>query len=148
MKSFRFMLTLALALPLAAPAWALQFRSTARPAVMYDAPSQQASKVAVSGAGVPFEVFVETDAWIKVRDVSGRLAWLEKSALGNTRNVVVNVPEARVYAQASTNSEVRFRVARGVLLNARSAAPSAGWFEVQHADGMSGWIRQHEVWGE
>lgn len=142
---------LALALPLSAPAWALQFRSTARPAVLYDAPSQHASKVAVAGAGVPFEVFVETDAWMKVRDVTGRLAWLEKSALGNARNVMVNVPEARVYAQASTSSETRFRVARGVLLNVRNApnaAPTIGWLEVQHADGMSGWIRQHEVWGQ
>ena len=132
---------------LTTPAWALQFRSTARPALLYDAPSQQAGKVAVAGVGVPFEVFVETDAWIKVRDVSGRLAWLEKSALGSARNVMVNVPETRVYAQASTNAETRFRVARGVLLSARGA-PNAGWLEVQHADGMRGWVRQHEVWGE
>lgn len=107
--------------------------------------------MAVVGAGVPFEVFVETNAWIKVRDVTGRLSWLEKSAVGNARNVMVNVPEARVYAQASTSSDMRFRVARGVLLSARSApnaAPNTGWLEVQHADGMSGWIRQHEVWGE
>lgn len=147
MKSFRLILALAWALPLATPAWALQFLSTTRPAVLYDAPSQQAGKVAVAGAGVPFEVFVETDAWIKVRDVSGRLAWLEKSALGNAPNVMVNVPETRVYAQASTSSETRFRVARGVLLSARSA-PNTGWLEIQHADGMSGWIRQHEVWGQ
>ena len=136
-----------MALGLTTPAWALQFRSTARPALLYDAPSQQAGKVAVAGVGVPFEVFVETDAWIKVRDVSGRLAWLEKSALGSARNVMVNVPETRVYAQASTNAETRFRVARGVLLSARGA-PNAGWLEVQHADGMRGWVRQHEVWGE
>ena len=140
-------LLILLALGLATPAWALQFRSTARPAVLYDAPSQQAGKVAVAGVGVPFEVFVETDAWLKVRDVSGRLAWLEKSALGNARNVMVNVPEARVYAQAASSAAPRFRVARGVLLSARGAL-TAGWLEVQHADGLSGWIRQHEVWGE
>lgn len=140
-------LILIFALVSATPAWALQFRSTARPALLYDAPSQQAGKVAVAGVGVPFEVFVETDAWIKVRDVGGRLAWLEKSALGNARNVMVNVPEARVYAQASNTAETRFRVARGVLLSARGA-PNAGWLEVQHTDGLGGWIRQHEVWGE
>lgn len=132
---------------LATPAWALQFRSTARPAVLYDAPSQKAGKVTVAGAGVPFEIFVETEAWVKVRDVNGRLAWLEKSALGNARNVMVNVPEARVYAQNTPTAETRFRASRGVLLSARGA-PQAGWLEVQHADGLSGWIRQHEVWGE
>lgn len=132
---------------LSAPAWALQFRSTARPAVLYDAPSLQAGKVTVAGVGVPFEIFVETDAWVKVRDVNGRLAWLEKSALGNARNVMVNVPEARVYAQNTHTAETRFRVSRGVLLSARGT-PQAGWLEVQHADGLSGWIRQHEIWGE
>lgn len=143
----KFLLLILLVFGLSAPAWALQFRSTARPAVLYDAPSQQAGKVAVAGVGVPFEVFVETDAWVKVRDVTGRLVWLEKSALGNTRNVMVKVPEARVYAQNTTTAETRFRVTRGVLLSARGA-PQAGWLEVQHPDGLSGWIRQHEVWGE
>ena len=141
------LLLILLALGLSTPCWALQFRSTARPALLYDAPSQQARKVAVVGVGVPFEVFVETDAWIKVRDVSGRLAWLEKSALGSAHNVMVNVSEARVYAQPLANAETRFRIARGVLLSARGA-PKAGWLEVQHTDGMNGWIRQHEVWGE
>lgn len=143
----KFSLHILLILGLSAPAWALQFRSTARPAVLYDAPSQQAGKVAVAGVGVPFEVFVETDAWVKVRDVTGRLVWLEKSALGNDRNVMVKVPEARVYAQNATTAETRFRVNRGVLLSARGT-PQAGWLEVQHPDGLSGWIRQHEVWGE
>lgn len=143
----KFSLLILLVLGLSSPAWALQFRNTARPAVLYDAPSQRAGKVAVAGVGVPFEVFVETDAWVKVRDANGRLAWLEKSALGNARNVMVNVPEARVYAQASTTADTRFRVSRGVLLSARGT-PNAGWLEVQHSDGLSGWIRQHEVWGE
>lgn len=143
----KFSLIILLVFGLSASAWALQFRSTARPAVLYDAPSQQAGKVSVTGAGVPFEVLVETDAWLKVRDANGRLAWLEKSALGNARNVMVNVPEARVHAQNIPTSETRFRVSRGVLLAARGT-PQAGWLEVQHVDGLSGWIRQHEVWGE
>lgn len=140
-------LVILLAWGVSAPGWALQFRSTARPAVLYDAPSQQAGKVAVAGVGVPFEILVETDAWTKVRDVSGRLAWLEKAALGNARTVMVNVPEARVYAQASSTADTRFRAARGLLLNARGTA-QAGWLEVQHADGLSGWIRQRDLWGE
>lgn len=101
----------------------------------------------MASAGVPFEIFVETDAWVKVRDANGRLAWLEKATLGNARHVMVTVPEARVYAQNTTASETRFRASRGVLLSARGT-PQSGWLEVQHADGLSGWIRQHEVWGE
>lgn len=137
----------ALALAFVAPAAALDFRTTARAAILYDAPSQFASKVAVVGVGVPFEVFVETESWIKVRDVTGRLVWLDKSALGTARNVMVNVNEASVLQQPLANAEVRFNATRGVLLAARSA-PTGGWLEVQHADGLKGWVRQHEVWGE
>ena len=141
------LLVAALALVAASPSWALEFRTTARAAVLYDAPSQHATKVAVAGVGVPFEVFVDTESWIKVRDATGRLAWLEKSALGNARNVMVSVEEARVNQQPLATAELRFRAIRGVLLTARGE-PRAGWIEVQHADGMSGWVRQHEVWGQ
>lgn len=141
------LLLAAAALVVAAPSWALEFRTTTRAAILYDAPSQFATKLAVAGVGVPFEIFVETDSWIKVRDVTGRLAWLEKSTLGNAHAVMVNVDEARVLQQPSAGAEVRFRAARGVLLQAQSA-PRDGWLEVQHVDGLRGWVRQHEVWGE
>ncbi len=143
----RQLLLAAWALTFAAPLWALEFRATTRPAILYDAPSQFAAKVAVAGVGVPFEIFVETESWLKVRDATGRLVWMEKSALGNARNVMVNVNEARVLQQPLATAELRFRAARGLLLVARGT-PREGWLEVQHADGMSGWVRQHEVWGE
>jgi hypothetical protein len=50
---------------------------------------RQAGKVAIAGSGLPLEVVVDTDAWVKVRDHSGRLAWIEKSALGGARSVMV-----------------------------------------------------------
>ena len=141
------LLLAALALGAASSSWALEFRTAARATILYDAPSQHATKVAVAGVGVPFEVFVDTESWIKVRDATGRLTWLEKSALGNSRNVMVSVEEARVHQQPVATAELRFRAIRGVLLETRGA-PRAGWIEVQHADGMSGWVRQHEVWGQ
>ena len=127
--------------------WALEFRTAARAAILYDAPSQAATKLAVVGVGVPFEIFVETESWTKVRDATGRLAWLEKSALGNAHTVMVNVDQAPVLQRPEAGADLRFRAARGVLLQAQGA-PRDGWLEVQHVDGLRGWVRQHEVWGE
>ena len=56
------------------PACALEYRSTGQPAVLYDAPSTASGKIAIAGSGLPLEVVVDTDAWTKVRDHSGRLA--------------------------------------------------------------------------
>ena len=96
---------------------------------------------------MPFEVFVETENWTKVRDHTGRLAWLENAALGNTRTVMVSVDEAVVRQQAHDRAEPGFRVTRGVVLEVQSDT-GTGWIKVRHADGLVGWLRQTEVWGE
>ena len=132
---------------LACPSWALEYRSTGRAAILYDAPSQTAAKLAVAGVGVPFEVFVDNADWVKVRDHTGRLAWVEKSALGGKRSVMVMVDEALVRQQPQEQAEQVFRAARGVLLETQGEN-NAGWLKVRHADGHQGWVRQYEVWGE
>ena len=82
-------LTAGLLLALAHPACALEYRTTSRAALLYDAPSQAGAKVAIAGSGLPLEVIIETAGWIKVRDHSGRLAWIEQSALGGAKRVMV-----------------------------------------------------------
>ena len=136
---------LLLALPHAAHA--LEYRSTGRAALLYDAPSTAAGKVAIAGSGLPLEVVVDTDAWVKVRDHSGRLAWIEKSALGSTRTVMVKAETSVIRRQPRAEAEVAFRAARGVLLEITGQADSAGWLPVKHADGQAGWLPAHEAWG-
>ena len=126
---------------------ALDFRTTSRPALLYDAPSNTASKVAIAGGGLPLEVVVDTENWAKVRDHSGRLAWIEKAALGGSRNVVVKAETSVVRTQPRPDAEVAFRVARGVLLGVTGEPDAYGWLPVKHADGMAGWLPLHEVWG-
>ena len=58
-------------------------------AVLYDAPSLKAKKLFVASRYLPLEQVVTLDSWVKVRDSSGSLAWIEKRALSNKRFVVV-----------------------------------------------------------
>lgn len=136
---------LLLALPLAASA--LEYRSTGRPAVLYDAPSTTAGKLAVAGRGMPLEVVVDTEAWVKVRDPSGRLAWIEKSALGGGRTVMVKSETSVVRQQPRADAPIAFQAARGLLLEATGEVDAYGWLPVKHADGLAGWMPAHEVWG-
>ena len=136
---------LLLVLPHAASA--LEYRSTGRAAVLYDAPSATAGKVAIAGTGLPLEVVIVTDAWVKVRDHSGRLAWIEKSAFGGTRNVMVKSETSVVRQQPRPDAEVVFQVARGVLLELTGEVDAYGWLPVKHADGQAGWLPAHEAWG-
>ncbi len=136
-----------LLLTLAHPAWALEYRSTGRAALLYDAPSTAAGKVAVAGSGLPLEVVVDTDVWVKVRDPSGRLAWIEKSALGGAKTVMVKADASVVRQQPRADAEVLFHAERGLLLEIAGEADPYGWLPVRHANGLAGWLPGHEVWG-
>jgi SH3-like domain-containing protein len=141
------LLIAALLLVLPHAASALEYRSTGRAAVLYDAPSATAGKVAIAGSGLPLEVVIVTDAWVKVRDHSGRLAWIEKSAFGGTRNVMVKSETSVVRQQPRPDAEVVFQAARGVLLELTGEVDAYGWLPVKHADGQAGWLPAHEAWG-
>jgi SH3-like domain-containing protein len=142
------LLAAGLLIALAQPACALEYRSTGRAVLLYDAPSTTAGKVAIAGNGLPLEVVVDTAAWVKVRDHSGRLTWIEKSALGGARTVMVKSETSLIRQQPRADANVVFRAARGVLLEVTGEADPYGWLPVKHADGLNGWLPAHEVWGK
>lgn len=143
----RLLLT-GLLLAVSLPASALEYRSTGRAAVLYDAPSVTAGKVAIAGRGLPLEVIVDTDAWVKVRDHSGRLAWIEKSALGGAKSVMIKSETSVIRQQPRADAEAVFQAARGVLLEVTGEVDAYGWLPVKHADGLAGWVPVREVWGQ
>ncbi|OGU19703.1 MAG: hypothetical protein A2580_01355 [Hydrogenophilales bacterium RIFOXYD1_FULL_62_11] len=134
-------------LALAQPASALEYSSTGRATILYDAPSSAAGKVAIAGSGLPLEVVVDTESWIKVRDFSGRLSWVEKSALGGAKTIMVKAETSAIRSQPRSDADVVTQVARGVLLSVTGPADAFGWLPVKHADGLAGWLPAHEAWG-
>ena len=137
-----------LLLTLAYPACALEYRSTGRAALLYDAPSSAAGKVAIAGRGLPLEVIVDTESWVKVRDHSGHLAWIEKSALGGARSVMVKTQSSVIRQQPRADANIVFHAAGGLLLEVTGDANAYGWLPVKHADGLTGWLPAQEVWGQ
>lgn len=130
----------------ATPAVALDFRSVIEPALLYDAPSQQAKPLFAIARGTPVEPIVTLDAWVKVRDARGDLAWIEKRLLSERRIVIVKGERAQVHAQAEEGAAIVFEADRDVLLDLVEAAPS-GWAKVKHRDGQQGYIKASQVWG-
>lgn len=128
-------------------ALALDFRSVdGNAAVLYDAPSAKAKKLYVVSQGYPLEVVVVLEGWIKVRDASGELAWVESKALSEKRTVMVKVPVAPVRQAADDASPIVFEAQQNVILELEDAAPGA-WLRVKHRDGQAGFIKAADVWG-
>jgi SH3-like domain-containing protein len=139
-------LMMAAGLPLA-PAFAAEFRSVGSPAaILYDGPSLQARRLWVAPRLMPLEVLATVGQWIKVRDVSGDAAWIERAELSAQRTVVSRV-NAPVRAAGQEGAEVLFVAERGIALELVDPAPVFGWIRVRHRDGSSGWVRSAEVWG-
>lgn len=146
MRTLALLLTAA-ALALPGVAAALDYRSLNQVAVMYDSPSTKGKKLWVVRRGTPVEAIVTVDQWVKVRDASGAIAWVERKDLAATRTVIVTAASARVLQQADAASPLAFSAARDLVLDLVDKS-STGWVKVRHRDGATGYIRATEVWGE
>lgn len=131
-----------------AAAHAADFVSVAEgSAILYDAPSLKAKKLFVVNRYMPFEQVVTLNDWVKVRDRSGGLYWVEKRVLGSKRYVFALSPLLDVRAAADFSSPVVFRVRQQVALE-RIESTGTGWVRVRHQDGETGYVRSGEIWGE
>jgi len=129
-------------------AQAAEFRSVQdSAAVLYDAPSRQATPLYVVSRSYPLEVIVNLEAWVKVRDHAGALTWIEKKALGDKRMVLVTAPSVEACQRAEDGALVVFSAAQSVALELVEIAPN-GWLRVRHGDGASGFVRAAFVWGD
>ncbi len=131
----------------AAAAGAAEFRSVAENAVvLYDAPSLKAQKLYLLERDYPLEVVVALENWIKVRDASGELAWVEKKSLSDKRNVMANVPLADVRQAPDDSAPLVFQAEKSVILELVEFS-DPGWIKVRHRDGQTGYVRTNQVWG-
>ncbi len=127
---------------------AAEFRSLGdKPAIVYDAPSPKASKIAIVSPFQPFEVLVKLDKWIKIRDTRGEMGWIESAAFGDKRFVSVSTPRAAIHAMPSATSSLVFEAQQQVVLEITGPAQQ-GWLPVRHRDGQSGFIQAAQVFGD
>jgi SH3-like domain-containing protein len=143
----RRLLLASLLLAAHAAAAAAEFRAVAEDAtVLYDGPSLQATPLFVVTRLYPLEVLVELEAWVKVRDHTGALTWVEKRRLSESRTVLVTEPSAPALVRPEENAPVAFVAAQNVALELIEPAPE-GWLRVRHADGVTGFMRAASAWG-
>jgi len=145
-RSFRLAVLVSLAL-FAGTAGATEYVSVSESsAILYSAPSIHAKKLFVVNRYMPFEQVVTLQSWVKVRDRSGSLYWMEKRALSSKRYVVALLPLVDVRAAPDSGSPRLFQVRQQVALEFIQST-GTGWIRVRHQDGNVGYVRSAEVWG-
>lgn len=132
----------------AGAAHALEYKSIgAAPAVLYDAPAAKGRKMFVAPRGMPVEIVLTYGNWTKVRDASGDLSWVDSKSLSTKRTVMVAVLSAKARTTADDAAPIVFTAEKGVLLDLLEPAVS-GWVKVKHRDGLVGFVKAIEVWGD
>ncbi len=128
-------------------AQALDFKTVGNaPVILYDLPSAKSTKLFVAPRGMPLEVLLAYGDWVKVRDVSGDLAWTEASGLSDKRQVVVRQSGLKVRTTPEAGARVGFIADKGTLLEVIELIAS-GWVKVRHQDGQSGYLKSTDIWG-
>lgn len=126
---------------------ALDYRSVGtEKAILYDSPSVQGTRLFLADKYYPVEVIVNLDQWAKVRDITGRLFWIEKKNLSNLRMVLVTAARADVRQSADAKAALVFQAERDVALELVEQS-AAGWLKVRHRDGQVGFVLASQVWG-
>lgn len=115
-------------------------------AILYDAPSRAATKVFVVSRHYPLEVISTLGAWIKVRDHTGALAWIEAKSLGDRHMLLATAPATEVRQRPDDGAPIAFVAAQNVVLE-RVDGGSGGWLRVRAMDGAEGYVRASQVWG-
>jgi len=117
-------------------------------AVLYDGPSAKARPLYVATRALPVEIISTDGTWMKVRDPSGDLAWVDRKSLSDKRTVVVTVPIAEVRQSPDDAAPLAFQAAQGVGLEyIDQAGTPPGWVHVRHRDGTAGYVRLAQIWG-
>jgi SH3-like domain-containing protein len=126
---------------------AAEFRSVnVAAALLYDAPALSATRVAILTQHYPLELVSQTSEWVKVRDASGQVLWIEAKALSPRRTVLVVIHQAEAHSAPDANAPVAFRAEQQVALELQDSGVGP-WVKVRHRDGATGYIRAEQLWG-
>ncbi len=125
---------------------ALEFRSIApAKAILYDAPSLESDKLYIISGAYPVEIIVNLNNWLKVRDASGNLSWVETRNLSSKRTVIVTAKTEIKSAEDPKSAQVA-TAEKDVVLELLENRQN-GWIKVKHRAGLTGFVQVGSVWG-
>jgi SH3-like domain-containing protein len=131
---------------LAGHAVAQEFHSISiNAAILYDGPSANSKRLFVAPRGMPVRVITVAEPFVKVSDMGGDVAWVERRALGSVRTLV-SLATTNLRFAANDSANVVVQIERGVVVELLDA-PANGFVRVKHADGSQGFVKTSEVWG-
>ena len=103
------------------------------------------------GQGFPLEVTQKSGTWYKVRDFEGSVGWVHQGVTTKEAHAVVQANKGtnrniNIRSTPSTKGVIVATATYGVVFKVLSK--KGGWVQVEHANGVKGWIREDLLWGD
>lgn len=112
-----------------------------------DAPTLEKSIVTlIAPRFYPLNIHAEQEDFYKVSDHLNNFGWILKTLTSETRAVIVNTKTINVFSGPGANHPVQFTARDGVTFKVINA--EGNWLQVEHEDGMTGWLNRDLVWGD
>lgn len=84
--------------------------------------------------------------FFKVSDYLNNIGWIAKTLTSETRTVIVNTKTIKVFDGPGTHHPISFTAHDGVTLKVLNQ--DGNWLQVEHENGLSGWLNRDLVWGD
>lgn len=94
----------------------------------------------------PLSIHEMQDDFFKVSDYLNNIGWIMKTLVSETRTVIVNTKTINVFEGPGANHPIRFTAQDGVAL--KVIGEEGNWLQVEHEDGLTGWLNRDLVWGD
>ena len=95
--------------------------------------------------GYPLKVLGRKGNWTKVSDFEGDEGWIHKKLLNSIPHLIVKKERINIRSGPGTNYRITGVANYGVVL--RTIKRGRGWVQVEHEDGLRGWVQRDLVWG-
>ena len=102
------------------------------------------------GTGFPLEVVKRSGDWLQVKDFEGSTGWVQKNTVNTAQHVVVRANKGtdktiNVRSEPSRKAGVVAQAKYGVVF--KKLAKKGDWVQVEHGEGVTGWIESSLLWG-
>jgi SH3-like domain-containing protein len=102
------------------------------------------------GSGYPLEVIGKKGDWLAVKDFEGSTGWVHRKTTQNTPHVIVRAnkgteQQINIRSAPNTSAEIVAKANYGVVF--KVVGSQGTWINVEHAQGVKGWIEGSLLWG-
>ncbi|MGD9946907.1 MAG: SH3 domain-containing protein [Desulfobulbus sp.] len=103
------------------------------------------------GSGFPLEVIAKKGDWLRVKDFEGSFGWVHRQTTQQTPYVIVRAnkgteQQINIRKEPNTDAEIVAKANYGVVF--RVLATRGPWINVEHTQGVSGWVLGSLLWGK